>query len=284
MQQDVVAVVPTFRPGSALLPLVRTLAETMPVIISDDASPCTADQLLCELAAITGVDVTRHSHNRGIARGLNDGLAFAESHGATWLMTVDQDTTITPNYADELLIEAKRRIAAGVQVGAIGAEVIADISGDMRYPLTDTPHGPITEELIQTGTIWSVPALMAAEGFNEEFGIDAVDAAACLVLRQHGHVICVAPGTRINHEIGSAQVVRILGRDVMVTGHSPERRSSILRNRLRLFPAEYAQSPKHAFRTLRRVTLNQGIGLIVEPDRWAKAKGTIRGLRRPKDG
>lgn len=284
MQQDVVAVVPTFQPGLGLTALARALTESMPVIISDDASPCTTDHLMREIANISGVRVIRHSQNQGIARGLNDGVAFAQEQGATWLLTVDQDTIITPGYVDHLLADVKRRIADGIQVGAIGAEVIADVSGDMHYPITNTPHGPVTEELIQTGTLWSVSALVAVGGFDETFGIDAVDAAACLALRQQGFAVCVAPGTQIQHEIGSAQMIRIFGRDVMVTGHSPERRTSIVRNRLRLFPAEFAESPKHAFRTLRRVTLNQSLGLIVESDRWAKAKGTIRGLRPSQDG
>lgn len=284
MQVPVVAVVPTFRPPSTVVSLVSTLARYVPVVVSDDASPCTADQVLREFSTLPDVQTIRHSRNFGIARGLNDGVRFAIEQGATWLLTVDQDTTLPTGYVTELLDEAQRRDDAGIHVGAIGAEVIADVSGDMRYPITDTPHGPTTEELIQTGTLWSVPALQACGGFDETFGIDAVDAAACLALRQHDFAICVAPGTRLHHEIGAAKMVRIFGRNVMVTGHSPERRSSILRNRLRLFPAEYAQSQRHAFRTLRRVTVNQSLGLVLEANRWAKLKGTIRGLQPPKNG
>ena len=276
--------IPTFQPGRNLLALVQTLTHSMPVLISDDASPCTSDRLLSDVAGIPRVSMKRHARNRGIARGLNDGLRLAQEHGARWLLTLDQDTSITADYVPSLLAEAELRNAGGVCIGAIGAEIIADPSGDMRYPITNTPQGPITEELIQTGTLWSVAALTQAHGFNEEFGIDAVDAAACLALRERGYAVCIAPGTRLRHEIGAARTVRILGHDVMVTGHSPERRSSMLRNRLRLFPGEYAQSPKHAFRTLRRVTLNQSLGLIVERDRGAKAKGTFRGLWPSKDG
>lgn len=284
MQQDVVAVVPTFHPGPALGALVRVLAETMPVVVSDDGSPCTADVVLREVSSTTGVEIRRHARNRGIARGLNDGLNFASMRNASWILTVDQDTTITTSYIATMSAEADRRIQASCRVGAVGAEIVHDASGQMRYPLTATPHGPVTEELIQTGTLWSVAALLEVGGFNEQFGIDAVDAAACLSLRKHGWAICVAQGTRVEHHLGSSRMVRILGRNVMITGHSPQRRSSMVRNRLRLFPAEFAASPKHAFRTLRRVGANQGLGLMLEPDRWAKAKGSIRGLRPPRDG
>jgi len=120
--------------------------------------------------------------------------------------------------------------------------------------------------------------MWAIGGFDEGLGIDAVDAAACLALRQRGFVIGVVPGIRVEHRIGAGRTVRIAGRSVMVTGHSPQRRTSMVRNRLRLFPAEFRQSPRHALRTLRRVAVNQSLGLLIEGDRWNKVKASIRGI------
>ena len=57
-----------------------------------------------------------------------------------------------------------------------------------------------------------------------------------------------------------------------------ERRTSIVRNRLRLAPEEFAQSPVHALRTLRRVAVGTALAVTVEEDRWAKAKASARGL------
>jgi len=72
--------------------------------------------------------------------------------------------------------------------------------------------------------------------------------------------------------------VSVLGRKVMATGHSPERRTTIVRNRLRLAPEEFKQDPVHALRTLRRVTMGTLLAVTVEDDRWAKAKASFRGL------
>ena len=52
----------------------------------------------------------------------------------------------------------------------------------------------------------------------------------------------------------------------------------MVRNRLRLFPAEFAQSPVHALRTLRRVAVNTALAVTIEDDRWAKAKSSARGV------
>ena len=137
---------------------------------------------------------------------------------------------------------------------------------------------PQTEELIQTGTLWHVGALRDAGGFNEGLGIDAVDAAACLALRQNDYQIGIARGLALDHAIGNSITVRIGGRSIMVTRHSPERRTTMLRNRIRLFPAEFRQSPRHAFRTVRRVAVNQSVGLVLERNRWANLKASARAL------
>jgi GT2 family glycosyltransferase len=163
-------------------------------------------------------------------------------------------------------------------VGAVAAGAIDDASGEIGYPVTWRDGIATTEEVIQTGTLWSVAALSAIGGFDEALGIDAVDAAACLALRRAGLGIVLAPDVRLVHRIGSGRQVRILGRDVLASGHSPERRASILRNRLRLFPAEFAQSPRHGLRTLRRVTVQTALAVTIEEDRWAKAKASVRGL------
>lgn len=268
-----VAVVPTFRPESGELnSLVASLqAQGIKVLVTDDASPCTSDPALRGVESL-GVDVVRHRHNRGIARGLNDGVAFAVARGADWLLTVDQDSSLPPGYIAALLAAATDR------VGVIGAEIISDASGDVRYPTTQRNGHLTTEEVFQTGSLWSVAALTAIGGFDESLGIDAVDAAACLRLRERGFIVALAPGVRLEHRVGAARQVTLLGRTVLATGHSPERRTTMVRNRLRLAPAEFRQSPKHAFRTLRRVGVNAVLGATVEENRWAKTKGTIKGL------
>jgi hypothetical protein len=171
-----------------------------------------------------------------------------------------------------------REAIAPRPVGAIAPGRIADASGDLGYPLVDLNGVATTEEVIQTGTLWAVAPLLAAGGFDESLGIDAVDAAACLALRRTGHVIAVDPDLSVVHRLGAGRQVQILGREVLASGHSPERRTTIVRNRLRLFPAEFGQSPRHALRTLRRVAVNTALAVTIEEDRWAKAKASAQGL------
>ena len=276
---EVVAVVPTYRPTQDLIQLLDVLqTQTASIVVSDDASPCTFDPILHDAKTMRSTEVLRHTTNAGIARGLNDGLRRAQQTSIPWLLTIDQDSMIDPNYVQSLLEAADTRWSLGDQIGAIGATQIEESAGVVTYPHTHTARGPNTEELIQTGTLWSVAPLTQIGGFDETLSIDAVDAAACLRLREHGLSIALAPGLSIRHSIGEGQLVPFLGRRVMVTGHSPSRRTSMLRNRLRLFPAEFRQSPRHAFRTLRRVVTNQMLGLLLESERGPKAKASLQGF------
>ena len=279
------AVIPTYRPPEAMRRLIEILApQVAQVLVSDDASPCTFDPLLRTLTISTNLNLLRHRQNHGIARGLNDGLELAHAKGFPWLLTIDQDSHIDAAYVSALLQHASSRENNGEHLGAIGAETIQDAAGELTYPKRLGTHGQITEELIQTGTLWSVSALVEIGGFDESLGIDAVDAAACLRLREQGYAIAIAYGISVEHSIGSAQMVPLLGRTVMVTDHSPTRRTSMLRNRLRLFPAEFRQSPTHAVRTIRRVVANQSLGLALEGQRREKTLASLRGLLPKRSG
>jgi rhamnosyltransferase len=263
---SLVSVIPTFRPDSETRTLLGTLASVAPVIVSDDASPCTHDVLLAQLAMIRGVELVRHAVNAGIGRGLNEGLEFARGKGATWLLTADQDSRITAEYLRALVDFATKLRHHGVPVGAVGAEVVRDASGPITYPTRAIKVGAIryieTEELIQSGTLWHVPSLARLGGFNLDLGMDAVDAAACLGMRELGKVIVVAPGLEFHHHIGRARQIRVLGKSVMITRHNQRRRFSMVRNRLTLFPREFRQSPRHALRSVRRALLNASLSSL----------------------
>ena len=271
---QLVVVVPTFNPPANpnLEKLVTTLALSgFPVLISDDASVVTHDPALHQLRDIPGVRITRHLRNKGIARGLNEGLELARTVGATWLLTVDQDSLVTSDYIPTLLNFANtinNQLWTDNPIGAVAPASISDASGEITYPTTVLQTSRAnslltTEEVMQSGALWNVQALDRVGGFDSDLAMDAVDAAACLRLREAGFVIAVTAEVTISHNLGAARQVRLFGRTVTVTGHSRSRRASIIKNRLTLAPAEFRQSPKHALRTLRRVAVNEVLGSVM---------------------
>ncbi len=282
-QQEVLLVIPTFQPTRSIISIIEKLELT--TVISDDSSPVTADPILREAATLPNTTVIRNFRNKGIARGLNQGLNFAVSRGFEWLLTLDQDSDLDSDYARAILLAAQSHEALWTgrpTVGVIAAHQVHDASGVMNYPTKLVDGIPVTEEVIQSGALWRISALKQIGGFDESLGIDAVDAAACLHLREAGYLVALTDTVELRHNLGDSRQVNILGKTVMITNHSPARRATMVRNRLRLAPAEFKQSPIHAARTLRRVTVNSILGGLTGEDRWAKTKGSLSGLRRKK--
>ena len=274
--EGVVALVPTFRPPESVIRLLAQL-QTMvgTTVVSDDASPATYDELLRS----SPVSVIRHREREGIARSLNIGLATALESDAQWLLTVDQDSDLPAQYVDHLLATAKSAQEAGLLVGVVAAQTVNIPGADLGYPARYEAGHLVTAEVFQSGSLWSVAALAEIGGFDESFGIDAVDAAACLRLRERGYRIVLAEGTSFHHRYGAGIPIRAFGRTVISTGHSPDRRTGMVRNRLRLLPAEARQDPAQAWRSLRRLAVNTALAVSVEGDRWENTKATIRGFR-----
>jgi rhamnosyltransferase len=225
--------------------------------------------------------VVRNFRNEGIARGLNQGVEYARTNGYEWLLTLDQDSEVDADYARAILSAAHESESLWSQrptVGVIAPHQVIDASGVMNYPTRIVDAITVTEEVIQSGSLWRVSALAQIGGFDEKLGIDAVDAAACLHLREAGYLVALTDTVELHHNLGDSRQVNLLGKTIMVTNHSPARRATMVRNRLRLAPAEFKQSPVHAARSLRRVTVNSVLGGLTGTDRWAKTKGALSGL------
>ncbi len=275
MEEEVCVVIAAFRPERSLLHLAQEIqAEESIVAVVDDGSPCAYDDIFRSLPE--NVIVRRHARNAGIARSLNEGLHIATKRSVPWLLTLDQDSTPGTEMLTTLLTATRRR--AGAAVGAIAPGTVRIAGQCLSYPITPR-HGLLTtHEVLQSGTLWNVAALNEVGGFDEGLCMDAVDAGACLALRQQDYVIGVCPEAEIDHHWGDARWIRAFGRDIAVTNHSSERRTTMVRNRLRLAPAEFRQSPVHAFRTLRRVAVSSALAVTVESHPWNKAKAAMRGV------
>lgn len=279
VNEDVVVVIPTFQPPERTRELISTLRPMVSaLVVADDASPCTFDQFFRECRSLSSVNVHRFSRNAGISRSLNIGWRTAAHMGKPWLLTVDQDSVLPHGYVADLVTAAREATHAGVRVGVIGPASIQDASGPITYPVQHVNGWPTTAEIFQTGALWSVNALSAIGGFDESFGIDAVDSEACLSLRESGFHVALAPHMTLAHSWGEARQLTVLGTRIAATGHSPHRRTHMVRNRMRLAPREFRQSPIQALRSLRRLTVNTLLAVSVEEDRWAKARASARGL------
>jgi GT2 family glycosyltransferase len=277
VDSNVAIVVPTFRPTFGVLDLIATVSALGPTLVTDDGSPVTSDPVLDAIQHHhPPIQVLRHRHNVGIARGLNDGLAFAIEVKSPWLLTMDQDSKITLESLQMLLSSASDLTKDSTlqrQIGVLGCGKV--VLQDGKDLFNKRPHTAFTHrvpEVIQSGSLWSVQALRDIGGFDQMLGIDAVDAEACLAFRERDYWVGIDERAVLHHNLGNARSVSVLGKRVLITEHSPARRRSMFRNRIRLFPREFAVSPLHALRTVRRVIVNRSMGMVMPSSKRHSAR------------
>lgn len=280
VSETVLAVVASHSPP---VDLPSRLPGAPPALVVDDGSSCSYDSVLRQLD--TAIETLRLPRNRGIAAALNVGLRRARELGAGWLLTLDQDSRLGPGSVAALLATATRCGDAGVPVGVVGCGMVSTGGTAMHYRTHEVAPGVLgTDEVLQSGALWNVAALTRLGGFDESLAIDGVDTEMCLRLSENGYAVLVAPDARLEHELGRAVPVRLLGREILATGHSPRRRRTIVRNRLRLAPRHLRADPVAGLIALRRMAVGLTVDAAREPRLapallGAAALGTVDAMR-----
>ncbi|MGW0023592.1 glycosyltransferase [Rhodococcus sp. NPDC003383] len=266
-----------YEPPTELLDRVATVARLVDrVYVVDDGSRTLDPSFYRYLDACPNVTVMMKPENRGIAHSLNLGFSAALAAGARFVMTLDQDTVV-----DEALFDAMNSAVDELERtrphawGAVGPGVVSG----MRYHRDSPERLRPTPEIIQSAAVFNSEGLRSAGLTDESLVIDSVDTDLCLRLRVHGYQVFADDRVQIAHPIGSGGSVRILGRRVSVTHHSPLRRYYITRNRLVMFRRYGRREGRWFLVTLRRLVIATLLALTIEDARGAKFRAVGAGIR-----
>ncbi|WP_309977765.1 glycosyltransferase [Agromyces sp. 3263] len=284
-----IAVVPLYRPGDDVVPRLRALRDQVDSLIAvDDGSGDEAHAVLRDLEA-EGMTVLRLSQNSGIASALNTGVRRALGDGADFVVNVDQDSDLPPDY----VAIALDVFSAASPITRIGIVCVDAVNGAPALPTWTSPEGfGLVPEAIQTGFVIGRECLEVTGLFDERLVIDTVDTEYCLRARDRGFRIAIARGTDIRHSIGRRAELRPFGvpmrhrsgRVATYQYHSPLRRYYIARNNVDLILRNAARRPRWALTVLKRETGVMVVSMISGPQRLAQVlaigTGTVHGLIR----
>lgn len=283
------AIVPSFHPEDALLDrLAHLRLQVQDVIVVDDGSGEAAAPLLDRLES-AGHHVIRLPSNRGIAGALNVGIRAALESGADYVLNVDQDSDLPPEY----VATALRTFETANPVTRIGIVCVDAVNGAPALPTWVSPEGlGLVPEAIQTGFLISRECLETAGLMDERLVIDCVDTEYCLRARDHGFRIAVAKGTDIGHSIGRRAELRPFGIPLRHAGgriatyqyHSPFRRYYIARNNIDLMFRNIRTRPRWVASVAKREASGMITSIVSGPQRLAQflaiTTGTLHGLIR----
>lgn len=234
---DVVAVVTTFHPTSAILPNLERIAAQIGRIIVVDDSGATHSHSDIHLAAIDKITLIRNEANIGIAASLNRGLAHAARLGCQWVLTLDDDTLISNSYVSDVLAfaESGRAPALGLVACSRGENGLETRHNGTGFQLKRT--------LITSGCLFDIQLFQDLGGFDERLFIDLVDFDFCTRLRKAGRQLVLLDKIGMQHKVGHSKSIRILGRTTVIYNHAPFRLYYQIRNTLFFAKKHFAFDP-----------------------------------------
>lgn len=235
MTPRLAAVIVTYGEGAgraqALAAQLSQIAE--PVIVVDNSPGALAP-------VIAGATGLTNGNEGGLAGAYNRALLAIEDR-ADLVVFVDQDSdaAILPAMlADQQVMGLLQRddVAAVAPIyrdratGLRGRPAVLEGRWRISHLPRDFADLRQTTMVINSMTIWRMPALAKLGSFDEGLGVDHVDTEMALRAAAARLSIWIAGKHVFDHAIGERRIWRAFGRSFQSNGHSPDRRRQFARN------------------------------------------------------
>lgn len=156
--------------------------------------------------------------NYGLPRAYNWAIKYAEEHGCTHLMTMDQDSRFE-RFHDYYQWVAKK-----------GHDGISSCAINQDQPAKE--EYTIINDSAQSSSIFPLSMIKELGPFREDLFISMVDAEMCLRAQEKGYKTLQYNGSNLIHHIGSGRKIHILNRTVTVSDYNALRHYYDSRNRI----------------------------------------------------
>lgn len=243
--------------------LVRQLDRVVIVDNGSDNLPSIRDVL----KPYSQVLLIENQKNEGIAKALNQIFSWGRSHGYPWILTLDDDSEISPTMMrgyEDYLDRCDRNV--GIVCPLLKNRRDGTIFHSKRS----------VDECITSGSLTRVAAWEAVGGFDEWLFIDGVDFDFSRRMVRAGYEIHECGSVIMPHQIGRSRSIDVLGRHPIIWNHSAFRQYYIQRN------APYVDFKLGTYSPIRarlRFLKDLVFILIWEEDKWAKVRAMVRGWR-----
>ena len=287
------AVVVVYHLAADIEPTLRQLRQSVAQLLVVDNHE-QGHPALADLAARLQVDCLKAGNAGGLAGAYNRALSWLQTRDPLLTQVVFLDEDSDPACLTALLADSSTARALARPDTAAVSPAYRDRATAMRgryirlqrFRLDFSPREfsdlrPVAF-LINSMTVWRLPALQRIGVFHEGLAIDHVDTEYCLRARQAGLALYVHGGFEFAHAIGERRKYRLLGVELQAGGHSPQRRHMIARNTVWLARNWIWREPAFSALCLARLAY-EAVGITMAEDRAlaklaALTRGAISGL------
>lgn len=151
--------------------------------------------------------------NLGVSGAYNHALAHAESIGCPWLLLLDQDTTVTADYLQRMLVHSKEAendhtVATIVPFirshnTLVSPQNFGRFIRNHQIPRSISGVYRGNAYAVNSGTVMRAAALRKVGGYSEDFWLDLSDAYIFQALYREGFCMFIAGDLELAHSIAS---------------------------------------------------------------------------------
>lgn len=207
-----------------------------------------------------------NNENVGVAKALNEIAEKADSLGAKWVLTLDQDSIVSDNLMEEYI-----NYIDNPELGIITCRYVDRNTNDIEHikPIENSYEW----RCITSGSYMNIKVWKEIGGFYEPLFIDLVDYDYCYSLIEHGYQILQVGTPYLIHEIGKSSQVLFRGQPQIAFNHSPLRCYYMIRNAIPVAKRHHMWK-EHISYIIRRWTIINKF----ETNRLSKKKMMMIGL------
>lgn len=292
------------------MPPVATRTAAVLVLYHPTAAPAAVVQaLLDQVAQVVLVD----NHPEGLPaaqalpadarlqllrNGNRGGLAGAYNTALSWLEQARPDIEHLVFVDEDSEVDGLARFLADPQTEALlhdpGTAAIAPAYCDratglrgkhlqflsrwrLRYLPRDLSQVVPVAFIINSMSVWRLPALRQLGRYDEGLAVDHVDTEYCLRAHRARLKVYLHGAHCFGHRIGERRAYRLLGVQLQAGGHAPTRRYLIARNTVWLARRSLWREPGFSLLCVLRLGY-EAVGIVMaEPQRGAKLAALLRG-------
>ena len=293
VKDTVCAVMVLYRPPDQIESTIRRVLSQVEhlILVNNGVSNEVKSRLSHPFDSVSWLDNTENN----LAKAHNMGIHHARTHDYAFVLLLDEDS----EPADDMVQQQLNAYHAAHQedsdqpaVGLI-APMMQDINTHQptRYitPFWGVGFRQATADqsgylrhvihVIASGSLIPLHVIAQVGQMDESYVIDYIDKEFCLRLRIRGFETRVATQATMRHRIGEREDHTLLGLPISTTNHSPARRYTIYRNRLRTMGRYGLVIPSFALHELMGVMYDLLRITLFEEQKKDKLSAILRGIK-----
>ncbi len=225
MINDICAIIVSFNGKETIIQTIEALQNQVnKVLIIDNNSGKNTIEVLKRIKS-EKIHIIYNRNNFGVAKALNQGIAYAKENNYNWILTLDQDSICDEN----LIIEFRKSIdlySANDMYSKIKVFAPRIFYNKKKY-ITKKKH-QLRLTSITSGNLINVGLFDFIGQYNEVLFIDSVDFDFCLRIANSGFKIIQNNDAVIYHSLGQIKKIWF----ITIHVHSSIRRYYIARNHI----------------------------------------------------